>query len=219
MLFCVLQMTTVVIGHGRSPEGQRWGSKIDSCKTVVRMWDWEWQNPCDYGDKYDYGLFVLTPKGLRIFTDNNVGAPTRGWLAYFGKPTGGLLPNGVQTEIVDTTPWCEMAKQMGGAGLTGRLTLTRGCAAAAWAIEHEPTRVILVGFDNVKCGINRPIEQSFCQEYWSLYMRRFKPDATKVYPIGLSKTATHDMAIELPLLRSLAEKRGVELLFANDIWR
>ena len=211
-------MTAVVIGHGRSPEGSYWGSRIDSCQTVVRMWDWTWQNPVDYGEKYDYGLFVLTPKGLRIFTDFNRGTPSRGWLAYFGKPTSGVLPNGVRTEIVDTTRWCDICRGMGGAGLTGSLTLTRGCAAAAWAIEHYK-RVVLVGFDNVRCGVNRPIEQSFNPEYCSLYMSRFKPDTTKVYPIGSSKTATHDMAVEWSLLCHLAELNRVELLLANEVWK
>lgn len=217
--YSVEVMTTVVIGHGRSPEDRHWGSKIDSCKKVVRMWDWQWQNPIDYGNKYDYGLFVLTPKGLQVFTRHNQETPARAWLAYFGKPTSGLLPNGVPVEIVDTTPWVEIAQAMGGVGISGRLTLTRGCVAAAWAIANEPSRVVLVGFDNVHCGINRPVEQSFCPEYWNLYLSRFKPDTEKVYPIGSAKTATHDMAVELPLLKQLAENYRVELVFAQDIWK
>lgn len=211
-------MTTVVIGHGRSPEGRWWGNKIDSCQTVIRMWDWLWQDEIDYGSKYDFGLFVLTPKGLSIFNQHNKMYPRRAWLAYFGKPTTGSLPNGAPVLMVDTTSWCEQAMQMGGCGLTGRLTLTRGCAAAAWAIANQKGPVVLVGFDNVRYGINRPIEQSFNPKYWQLYMDRFKPDTTKVYPIGGSKTNTHDMAVEFKLLSKLAWENQVELQFAEDVW-
>jgi hypothetical protein len=217
-------MTTVVVGHGRSPEGKCWGSRIDNCKTVVRMWDWEWQDPIDCGVKYDYGLFTMTPTGLRVFMEHNKRTPSRGWLAYFGKPTmlSGLLPNGKPVEVVDPAPWWRWAREMGGAGLSGRLTLTRGCVAAAWAIAHEPRHVVLVGFDNVACGINQPIELSFNPVYWKLYNSRNNRAAgkmEKVYPIGTAQTETHDMAVELPLLRKLAELRKVELLFATDVWR
>jgi hypothetical protein len=208
-------MTTIVIGHGRSPEGRGWGGKIDSCEIVIRMWDWRWQPFIDYGSKYDYGLFMLTPKGIQIFNEYNETKPQRGWLAYMGKPTPlGLLPKGVPVELVDTAHWVDAAVAMGGAGLSGKLTLTRGTAAAAWAIQEEKERVILVGFDNVACGINRPIEESFCPDYWNLYMGRFDQGKDKYYPIGQSKTATHDMAVEMPLLQKLASRRGVRL----EIW-
>lgn len=213
-------MTFAIIGHGRSPEGGGYGSKIDACQTVVRMWDWQWQNPLDYGEKYDYGLFVLTPRGLRIFTEHNTGKPSCSWLAYFGKPTAGVLPQ--PSEVVDTSPWCQIAQQMGGAGLSGRFTLTRGCAAACWAITQakgKEKQVVLVGFDNVKCGINRPIELSFHPNYWASYNARFEKKIEKAYPIGGAKTMTHDMAVELPLMRMLSEQYGVELVFANDIWQ
>lgn len=210
-------MTIAVVGHGRSPEGRRWGYNIDACKTVVRMWDWHWQNECDFGENYDYGLLVVTPKGLSIFNAHNKKIPRRGWLVYLGKPTAGVLPNERRCEILDTATWVDLGRRLGGAGLTGELTLTRGCAAAAWAIQRD-NRVILVGFDNVKCGINQPIENSFNPDYWNMYISRFKNDTTKHYPIGSSKTNTHDMAIELPLLKHLASVYKTELVFAEDVW-
>lgn len=214
-------MTIAVIGHGRSPEGRGWGPRIDACSLVVRMWDNEWQPIDDYGRHYDYGLFVLTPKGLFLFYKHNVRQPTQGWLAYYGKPTPGPLPS--NTEVVDTAPWVGLAASMGGAGLSGRLTLTRGCTAAAWALTRAHAlgegRVILVGFDNVCLGVNQPIEDSFSPDYWSLYMSRFKPDTEKVYPIGSAKTATHDMEVELPLLRKLARDNRVGLSLAQEVWR
>jgi hypothetical protein len=92
---------------------------------------------------------------------------------------------------------------------------------AAWAIEHagKGEEVILVGFDNVLCGINKPIEESFCPEYWamqSLYWDEKKTD--KIYPVGEAKTATHDMSVEKPLLEALASSNNVPLKFAQEVW-
>jgi hypothetical protein len=214
-------MTIAVIGHGRSPEGRGWGSKIDSCSTVIRLWDWYgWQGVADYGEKYSYGLFVLTPKGLSAFTSYHKIVPARKWLAYLGKPVRGDLPNGVPIEIVDPSPWVAEAQAMGGAGLSGRLTLTRGFVAAAWALccTPYPDNVVLVGFDNVKLGINQPIEKSFCPEYWKMFNSRFESKLDKSYPVGHSKTETHDMAVEAPLLFKLAGDRGLKLDYAEEIW-
>lgn len=211
-----------VIGHGRSPEGQLWGSRIDCCDTVIRMWDCDWQPIPDYGTKYDYGLFSITPKGMTVWAKHNVRKPTRGWLGMKGKPTNGKLPE--LTRVVDPAPWEQAARDMGAAGLSGKLTLTRGCMAACWAITqagHPDNRgeVVLVGFDNVKCGINQPIEQSFSPVCWDQYKERFPVDKEKFYPIGGAKTATHDMKYEWPLLRFLADNYGVRVRFAQDIWR
>lgn len=216
-------MTIVVVGHGRSPEGKGWGNLIDRCCTVVRMWDWTpWQHPRDYGEKYDYGLFALTPKSLSVFHEYNKAEPSRGWLAYFGKPTSGKLPNGVPVEVIDPTPWVEVGQGLGGAGLSGRLTLTRGTVAAAWAITsaHSGDVVILVGFDNVMARTNRSVEESFCPQYWRMFNERFNPGTKmdKVYPTGQPKTGTHDMNIEAPLLFQLAQDRKVKLLFADFAW-
>lgn len=213
-------MTIVVVGHGRSPEGKGWGSRIDQCSTVVRMWDWApWQGLSDYGEKYDYGLFVLTPKGLHVFQQHNKVIPSRGWLAYMGKPVNGKLPNSVPVELVDPAPWCEMGLAAGGAGLSGRLTMTRGFVAAAWAIGKAKTEpVVLVGFDNVLAQTNKPVSESFCPEYWKLFNGRFDDKLDKAYPTGQPKTETHDMGVELPLLYALATKHKVHLEFAQRIW-
>lgn len=217
-------MTIAVIGHGRSPEGKRWGSKIDCCATVIRMWDYlPWQHPIDHGTKYDYGLFVLTPKGLGVFTEHNRGTPNRGWLAYMGKPVSGRLPD--RTTLVDPASWVALGQEMGGAGLSGRLTLTRGFVAAAWAITQarggyglQSEAVVLVGFDNVIAGLNQSIAESFHPEYWRLFNERFEGKLDKSYPIGTAKTETHDMSVELPLLKVLADQHKVDLWLAQDRW-
>jgi hypothetical protein len=41
--------SAAVIGHGRSPVGRGWGSRIDACDLVVRMWDNHWQDEADWG--------------------------------------------------------------------------------------------------------------------------------------------------------------------------
>jgi len=183
------------------------------------MWDWSpWQSLTDYGQKYDYGLFVLTPKGLRVFNEHNIGLPSQGWLAYMGKPVSEAVPE--RTLMIDPTPWVKEGQSMGGAGLSGRLTLTRGCVAAAWAITLAPMRgkVVLVGFDNVVAGTNKPIEESFSPDYWRLYNARFADKMDKVYPVGQPKTETHDMTIEFPLLQHLAYDCGISLELAQESW-
>lgn len=216
-------MTIAVIGHGRSPEGKGWGPLIDQCNIVVRMWDCEWQAPEDYGVKYDYGMFVLTPKGLRMFVENRVKEPTQAYLAYMGKPVPAEAIKDIQhnTEFVDTRKWVQLAEAQGGRGLNPdkTLTLTRGTAAACWACEHSPNgTVFLVGFDNVKKGINQTIQESFSPAYWDLYMSRFKPNVEKVYPVGGAKTATHDMSVEASLIKHVADSCGVTLHYAEDFW-
>ena len=45
--------TCVIIGHGESPKGCKWGSRIDE-HTVIRLKDPSWQIPEDYGKRCDY---------------------------------------------------------------------------------------------------------------------------------------------------------------------
>lgn len=216
-------MFTVVVGHGRSPEGRGWGKLIDSADRVVRMWDWsEWQAPADYGMDYTHGVFVLTRKQIEIFWEHNKAWPTVGWLAFLGKPTGGLLPN--NTTLIDPTPWTKLAQErFGGAGIRGTLTLTRGTQAACWALDTSGPgdQVVLVGFDNVVRRTNMEVEAAFCPAYWKLYNDRFpnKDEKVYVYPPNQPLTNTHDMRVESPLLHLYAEKRQIKFAFAQNIWR
>lgn len=209
-----------VIGHGRSPEGKRWAANIDDCDQVVRMWNWDWQPEAGYGRKYDHGLFTITPKGIAMWERYNARQPTGMWLGYVSKPA--TIPDAMRNcYIIYTDTWVAEAMNMGGVGLSGVLTLTRGTVAAAWAISCTQIRgrldVVLVGFDNVKAENNRPPDESFCPEYWRMY-RRFTPDIEKVYPWEQPQTATHDMRVEKKFLQQLAQKCGVGLHFAEDVW-
>jgi hypothetical protein len=42
-----------IVGHGLSPVGKKWGSRIDET-VVVRMKDASWQSAEDYGSRVDY---------------------------------------------------------------------------------------------------------------------------------------------------------------------
>lgn len=212
-------MFTAVIGHGRSPEGKGWGKTIDQYERVIRMWDWNWQATADYGKKYDYGLFAVYPRGMQIFYKHNVSNPTKGWLAYLLKPPGCTLPDNYVK--VDPARWTERAKAMGGTGKSvGKLNLTRGTAAACWAIETSPSGsfVTLVGFDNVYECRNLPWDEAFSPQYTDVYLKEFGQNKDRSYPEGETKTLTHDMVIERPLLMALAEYHGVALNFAQNLW-
>lgn len=208
-------MTIVIIGHGASPTGKRWGLKIDGCTLVIRMWNWDWQNVPDYGWRYDYGFYEISSKEMMRFHHHNASYPVHGWIGSKLTPYDGELPK--RTEIIDPERWYCAAIQMGGEGAgRKRLKLTRGVRAAAWAIEKasKDDRLVLVGFDNVYAGRALTITEGY-------------PDAFVKYPGGFpfrdyvgggTKYRSHDYAIEGPFLQKLADRHKVELVHAQDVW-
>src|ERR1044072_2888538 len=127
--------TIAIIGHGRSPEGTGWGPRIDACDCVIRMWDCHWQNPADFGRRYDIGFFEVHPSLLPKFKTHNKRKPRLGWLGSLLLATPKeILPD--RTELVDQSPWNEVGHYFGGKGMTGRLQFTRGTIATLWAIEN-----------------------------------------------------------------------------------
>lgn len=207
---------TAIIGHGRSPEGQKWGRHIDRrCDTVVRMWDWAWQNEVDYGTKYDYGLFELYPFTYASMKKHNVKTPERGWIGSLLRMGETLVPP-PKTEIVDQKRWTRIGRNMGGIGETGRLELTRGTIAALWAIEQSERgdQIVLVGFDNVKEGKAKALDEAFSPEY----QKNVGTYPFDKYVGGVSKYGNHDYFIEYPLMKALAELHGSMVSFADDIW-
>lgn len=206
-------MSIAVIGHGRSPEGRRWATKIDCCDVVIRMWDWHWQERPDYGNEYDYGVFAILPVSMKAFLAENQRQPMRGWLGYRRGVVTDQLPD--NTEIIEQT-WRDEALALGGKGGAGKLNLTRGCAAACWAIEkaRPGERVILVGFDNAYAGCAAAIEDAFPPAYAEHY-DRMHPQWRRGgwYKPGSTKAGTHDLAIERPLMEALAGRRGVRLMW------
>lgn len=207
-------MITAVIGHGRSPEGKGWGDKIDACDTVVRMWDWHWQEPEDYGTKYDYGVIALLRTSVTAFLNHNDGEPRKGWIGYSRGPVDmSRLPPMV---IIDQR-YRDEAVKIGG---RKNSNLTRGCAAACWALNEaaKGDDVILVGFDNLKAGYCLETNKAFPAEYQKHYDTLHPNWRHMMYFPGSKVCGSHDMAIEHPLIEMLAKRYGVNLHFAEDIW-
>jgi hypothetical protein len=200
-----------VIGHGRSPEGRGFGPAIDSCSAVVRMWDWAWQERADYGERYDYGVFTILPVSLKAFREAQPWPPRVSWLAYRRASDGGELP--AATEIIDQC----YRDRIGGP----TVNLTRGCAAACWAIDRAGSGgiVVLVGFDNLKAGQCLPVEEAFPPRYREHYDRIHPQWRRSWYPPnGGARCGSHDIAAERGLIEGLAAERGVTVAFAEDIW-
>ncbi|MES0071918.1 hypothetical protein [Mesorhizobium sp. M0058] len=207
--------TIAIIGHGRSPEGKRWGPRVDGCDLVVRMWDCAWQASADYGGKYDYGLIEAHPAMMLTFQKNNRRRPARGWIASkLHRPERCGLPP--KCELVDQAPWNQIGQKLGGMGATGRLQFTRGTIATCWAIENAPrgSTVVLVGFDNIVAGRTLELNQAFAP----VYQRNPGTFSFGAYKGGVSKAGNHDFAVELPVMQHLAAKYHVRLVTADEIW-
>lgn len=204
-----------IVGHGRSPEGKGWGAKIDACTVVVRMWDCHWQWTTDYGCKYDYGYFEISPRQWQRFSEHNCRTPTQGWVGgkVKAKSIGVILP--AKTTIVPSVRWVELGQLMGGRGKGGRLTLPRGVVAACWALERfRPKHCVLVGFDFTYQGKTLSIEESFPAQY----LREPSTGPFKHYVAHSRVYNYHDHAIERPLLVEIARRSGTQLSFAQEVW-
>lgn len=211
-------MLTAVIGHGRSPEGKGWGRWIDNADRVIRLWNWQWQDPADYGSRYDWGLLEIH-SCIGEWKQHNQRQPSQGWVASLLQMGSDLLaivpPDAV---IVDQQESFlrHIPQAMRGKGETGRWHLTRGGVAACWAISTSRSgdSIVLVGFDNVNGGYALPAEAAFAPVYqdspgfWGL----------NGYKAGATKEGNHDYPAERRLIEYLAERRGVSLAFTQDIW-
>lgn len=185
---------------------------------VLRLWNCHWQDKADYGEKYDWGYYEISPVEMKRFWSYNVRVPTIGWLATDLKPYDGPRPDGRTVDISGRNRWwVSETIRLGGEGEHGkRVKLTRGVRLAAFAIEAHPRRVILVGFDNVRAGISLSIEEGYHPAYASC------PAGTpfRDYTGGKPRYSSHDYTIEWPFLCHLAEIKGLkDLVFAEDYWQ
>lgn len=205
-----------IIGHGKSPEGKGWGTRIDAYNRVVRQWNWHWQNEEDWGKRFDYGFYELQPTEMARFFRHVCRKPMVGWIGTRNrhhKPYDGGVPLPT-LETVDLRAWEALGMALGGVGTKGRLGLTRGTQAALWAITtaSRGDQVALVGYDNVYAGLVLEKEDGFPQSYI---------DCPAGFPFrdykgGGTKYGNHDFAVEGPLLRSVANKAGVVLTFSQE---
>lgn len=184
------------------------------------MWNWTWQDPRDYGERYDYGLLETHRRVIRQWREHNQAQPERGWLAsklFCNLADLKALPPGCV--IIDQRQWIEHeGKACHGCGETGVWELTRGGVAACWAITHAPhgSTIVLVGFDVIRAGIALPVEDAFSRVYmddpafWGM----------GAYKVGKTKEGNHDYPAERRLLELLAARRGAcRLVFAQDEWK
>lgn len=193
-----------------------WGDRIDGCKTVVRMWDWYgWQQPIDYGRRYDYGLVEIHPGLIDKFHRYNHAMPSVGFIgSVLFAPERCQMP--YNCELFYQAPWVEIGKSLGGVGATGRLQYTRGTLAALWSLFHmrKSSVLVLVGFDNVYAGETLPISDAFNPEY----VRRPSTFPVSAYRGGMTKQGNHDFGIESKVLKRVAKLRGIKVHFAQDCW-
>lgn len=211
-------MQIAVIGHGRSPEGNGWGSRIDGCHCVVRMWNWHWQNKPDYGSRYDWGLIEAHRKALPQWREHNQHHPSEGWLGSVllcDQEFAAKFPD--NTQIIDQTAFFQaLPRKRWGVGETWNWQLTRGGVGACWAISKAKPgdEIILVGFDVIKAGIAPSVEDAFSAEYMASAgyygIGSFAP--------GKTKEGNHDYPAERRLIMTMAKHAGVAVSFAEDVW-
>jgi len=212
-----------VIGHGRSPEGRGWGARIDQAATVIRMWNWHWQDSRDYGAAYHIGLLETHRKVLKQWREHNRATPERGWIASKLEcsfldmnmlPADCLVINQRQWTLSSDGRACHGR----GTGPDGVWELTRGGIAACFAITHAPhgATIVLVGFDIIRGGIALPVDGAFSPAYqasggfWGL----------DGYAEGVTKEGNHDYQAERRLIELLAARKGAcRVVFAQDEWR
>jgi hypothetical protein len=205
-----------IIGHGRSPEGRGWGPVIDACDIVIRMWDWHWQDPKDYGIKYDYGVFEAHPTMMTHFNKHRERTPARGWVAsVLMRTKPDLLPPCTVT-VDQNRVWVRRGRQLGGQGVSGRLQFSRGIVATLWAIEQarKDDQIVLVGFDNVHTGKTLTVEDGFPE----VYRKAPSTFTFRGYIEGVRRYGNHDFGIERPLIELLAEENKIHIGFAQDLW-
>jgi hypothetical protein len=208
-------MLTVVVGHGRSTEGQGWGPLIDSADRVVRMWNWHWCDMKDYGTRYDWGLIEIHPC-LTQWKQHNKCQPSQGWVAsLLMEDRDYRFPD--NTSIIDQCEFLNsIPEQFQGCGETGTWQLTRGGVAACWAIStaQEGDSLILVGFDVIKDGVAMAVDEAFSPEYMA--SEGFFGIST--FKEGATKEGNHDYPAERYLIETMGKCAGVAVVFAEDEW-
>jgi len=209
-----------VIGHGKSPVGKGWGKHIDGCDLVLRMWDWDWQKPEDWGIRYDFGLIEAFKWGVDTFWEHNKRIPNVCWVCsqrpeWQRERSRLQLPD--PNNVVNSDRYERLGQRLGGAGVTGRLKLQRGTVGACWMIEQpEIDEVILVGFDNAYARKVLSIKEGYPAEYVGLPSTFPFKDYEKY--VNKTKYGNHDYAVERPLLVRVAREARVKLSFSQDVW-
>lgn len=218
--------TAVVIGSAPSPAGRSWGERIDAADLVVRMWDWHWQGAADYGSRCDAAVFTTTPSYLDAVIDRS--APMcwpATWWAYdihghwHGRSAWPTLA-GRPIEVMDVRAWADAAMDAGYAGtarLARKFDLTRGAAAAIWAVlSRRPDVLVLVGMDGIVDGRWAPA----CERYAAGAFEAFLAPGQEAKPVpddGM-RTPSHHAEGERWAVMQAAASAGVKVVSAAEAW-
>lgn len=184
-----------IIGHGASPAGKGWGSRIDSMP-VVRMHDHGWQSIEDYGTRFDYGI-LPGPWFEKALTDAHR-APSEGWLCY-------VLPTQKPKRIPPMIDYCPVFRADAAVAEFARPMLptrpTRGVAGAIVAGEVlQPDALVLVGFDSI-----------FAEQWTPHAEGSDTPPKFEGPALYDANGICHDFRLERAALLSWARSRGVAL--------
>ena len=144
-------MNINIVGHGRSPLGKGWGSRIDG-DTVIRLKNPSWQGKDDYGSRCDY--MVASCETLPVMLDY-----FRVPLEYWGQPKKGDWSKVTEANFrarakAPLKIHIDLHKKWN--GIFRDLTTldvrnhSVGVAAITYAAEIlKPEEIRLIGFDNL----------------------------------------------------------------------
>lgn len=210
----------IVVGHGPSPAGKGWGARIDRADRVIRMFDCGWQDPADYGARYDIGVMTLRKRQAAWFAREAVRRPTE-WWAYDQDGHGVAISTPEPQTPVDVAAAQAEAVRQGGMGTGGFLTLTRGAAAACFAAsQFAPRRLVLVGFDEVRARgfMSGPYPAACLQQIARRPDSRLIRRRMEARKPGDTRSAGHDLGVESAVIRWACAHAGTALNWAEDVF-
>lgn len=146
----------VIIGHGTSPKGKGWGSRIDE-NIVVRLKDPSWylEHRDDYGKRTDY--MAASTETLPVMLDCKA-VP----IEYWGQPKRGKWSPVTEAKFRERAKaplrihldvhehWNPLFRSLTGTTQAECPNHSLGMAAITYVCELlKPETVLLVGFDNM----------------------------------------------------------------------
>lgn len=171
-----------VVGHGPSMVGKGLGEVIDKHNVVIRMVEWGWQNPIDYGDKYNIGIYCQGPSKEMIGKEPKL--PSQAYWKY-------LVNGNTGKDHLDITNSVNLRSNL-------KRKISRGTAAFICAYDLlESKQITLAGFDAVRQG---------------QYNEDHHPEQFKNYMGNRGvRTNTHDWRGEMILIMKMVDFFDIQL--------
>lgn len=205
-------MRIAIVGHGVSTVGRGWGWAIDMLP-VVRMHNWHWQDPIDYGARCDYALIW----GPWLWRDAKQiqRLPTSGFMVaalprqILGRLTKRCDPPPYQSALFGVPVLQNTAAMRDFCERLPDCCPTRGAAAIVLAHATLGAReIVLVGMDSLVEGRLTPYPQAYAAVTGVQHGEGGPPGADK----------WHNFAAERDALKAWAADAGVALIPAGEIW-